>query len=108
MTCLEVSAKDGTINGSLPTEFRTSFFCMVLGAIMFLFAPHTNSQRFAYKQVEGEEKGESSQVADDKNVWADEGGLDEEEDDSFWASTHGKGSKPEADILGKQDDESKI
>lgn len=83
-------------------------FCMVLGAIMFLFAPHTNSQRFAYKQVEGDEKGESSQVADDKNVWADEGGLDEEEDDSFWASTHGKGSKPEADILGKQDDESKI
>ena len=26
MTCLEVSAKDGTINGSLPMEFRTSFF----------------------------------------------------------------------------------
>ena len=78
MTCLEVSAKDGTINGSLPTEFRTSFFAwwpgrspqqselvradyffcaakwfvwQVLGAIMFLFAPHTNSQRFAYKQA---------------------------------------------------------
>ena len=98
-------------------------------------------------EVEGDEKGESSQVADDKNVWADEvrftgdvrvgpwgfsvnrenvvasvigssaswktwkppsamsklihgyamlqGGLDEEEDDSFWASTHGKGPGPQ-------------
>eukprot|EP00434_Breviolum_minutum_P028123 symbB.v1.2.024878.t1/scaffold2384.1/size81742/4 len=65
-------------------------FCMVLAAIMFLFAPHTNSQRFAYKQVEADEQGEIH--TDEKNVWADEGGLDEEEDDSFWASTHGKGS----------------
>eukprot|EP00438_Fugacium_kawagutii_P024241 Skav223102 [mRNA] locus=scaffold419:614755:623350:+ [translate_table: standard] len=69
-------------------------FCMVLAAIMILFAPQTNSQRFAYKQVEEDEKGESAHMTDDKNVWADEGGLDEEEDDSFWASTHGKGSFP--------------
>ncbi|CAJ1361112.1 unnamed protein product [Effrenium voratum] len=75
-------------------------FCMVLAAIMFLFAPHTNSQRYAYKQVEPDEKGESSKAIDDKDVWADEGGLDEEEDDSFWASTHGKGSSASADIIG--------
>ena len=43
----------------------------VLAAIMFLFAPQSNSQRFAYKQVEADEKGSSSHV-DEKNVWADE------------------------------------
>ncbi|CAE7033721.1 tmem87a [Symbiodinium natans] len=73
-------------------------FCMVLAAIMFLWAPHTNSQRYAYKQVDDQE-GESSKITDSKDVWADEGGLDEEEDDSFWASTH-KSSNVKADILG--------
>eukprot|EP00439_Symbiodinium_sp_Y106_P062853 s1633_g9.t1 len=74
-------------------------FCMVLAAIMFLWAPHTNSQRYAYKQVDDQE-GETSKITEGKDVWADEGGLDEEEDDSFWASTHGKSSKVNADILG--------
>eukprot|EP00440_Ansanella_granifera_P048897 gb/GFBE01052976.1/.p1 GENE.gb/GFBE01052976.1/~~gb/GFBE01052976.1/.p1 ORF type:complete len:506 (+),score=121.02 gb/GFBE01052976.1/:1-1518(+) len=84
-------------------------FCMVLAAIMFLWAPHTNSQRYAYKQVEGVDKDEgTSKAVGGKDVWADEGGLDdEEEDDSFWASTRG-GKGPDADVIGvKADAESK-
>eukprot|EP00931_Biecheleriopsis_adriatica_P063239 TRINITY_DN3824_c0_g1_i3.p1 TRINITY_DN3824_c0_g1~~TRINITY_DN3824_c0_g1_i3.p1 ORF type:complete len:503 (-),score=91.85 TRINITY_DN3824_c0_g1_i3:130-1638(-) len=81
-------------------------FCMVLAAIMYLWAPHTNSQRYAYKPVDSSEKDDDSKAVDSKDVWADEGGLDdEEEDDSFWASTHaGKESEVKADIIGSKVD----
>jgi len=82
-------------------------FCIVLAAIMYLWAPHTNSQRYAYKQVDADDKEEQGgQAVGSKDVWADEGGLDdEEEDDSFWASTHrGKESAGvEAEVIGATD-----
>jgi len=66
-------------------------FLLVLAAMMYLWAPHTNTQRYAYShQVDGEEKEEIK--AEKPNVWAaDEEALEEDgEDDSFWATTHGK------------------
>eukprot|EP00930_Biecheleria_cincta_P082835 TRINITY_DN72487_c0_g1_i1.p1 TRINITY_DN72487_c0_g1~~TRINITY_DN72487_c0_g1_i1.p1 ORF type:complete len:508 (+),score=83.71 TRINITY_DN72487_c0_g1_i1:122-1645(+) len=83
-------------------------FCIVLGAIMYLWAPHTNSQRFAYKPVDGGEKPEDdTKASKSQDVWVDEAGLDdEEEDDSFWASTHGgkgKDSQVAADVIGSKD-----
>mmetsp|Transcript_85413 Transcript_85413/g.198575 ORF Transcript_85413/g.198575 Transcript_85413/m.198575 type:complete len:529 (+) Transcript_85413:64-1650(+) len=79
-------------------------FLLVLAAMMYLWAPHTNSQRYAYSvQVDDEDKGNESKVANtQQTVWADEDGLDEDgEEESFWATTHGKStsgvaSKPHA------------
>jgi len=84
-------------------------FCLVLAAIMYLWAPHTNSQRFAYKPVEANEKGDDDNKATKaQDVWVDEAGLDDEEDedDSFWASTHAgksKDSQVAADTIGSKD-----
>ncbi|CAE8639205.1 unnamed protein product [Polarella glacialis] len=82
-------------------------FCFVLIAIMVLWAPSTNGQRYAYKPVGDTEteKDSSSKAVDSSQVWADEGGLDdEEEDDSFWAAAHGKG--PKADVIGNKEESS--
>merc|ERR1711933_470465 len=66
-------------------------FLAVLAAMMYLWAPHTNSQRYAYShQVDGDDKDEDS-MNKSSNVWAPEDGLDDDGDDeSFWAATHGK------------------
>eukprot|EP00933_Yihiella_yeosuensis_P051179 TRINITY_DN49046_c0_g1_i1.p1 TRINITY_DN49046_c0_g1~~TRINITY_DN49046_c0_g1_i1.p1 ORF type:complete len:514 (+),score=70.05 TRINITY_DN49046_c0_g1_i1:40-1581(+) len=80
-------------------------FCLVLMAMMYLWAPHTNSQRYAYKQVDSyEEKAETK--AADKEIWADEGALDDDDDDdSFWASTRGKGGSVKPSTIGAGDED---
>uniref|UniRef100_A0A7S1RZR3 GOST seven transmembrane domain-containing protein n=1 Tax=Alexandrium catenella TaxID=2925 RepID=A0A7S1RZR3_ALECA len=68
-------------------------FLFVLAAMMYLWAPHTNSQRYAYShQVESDDKEHDGKAAAEaKTVWADEDGIDEDgEDESFWATTHSK------------------
>jgi len=69
-------------------------FLMVLAAMMYLWAPHKYSQRFAYsQQIDSTEKGEG-ESAPQADVWDEEGGLDGDADeaDSFWAKTHGGAS----------------
>lgn len=70
-------------------------FLMVLAGMMYLWAPHTNSQRYAYSHQVGDEDSnveDGKESAGGPNVWAAEDALDEDVDDeSFWATTHGKG-----------------
>lgn len=75
-------------------------FLLVLAAMMYLWAPHTNSQRYAYsQQIDGDDHDEKPGTGSEKAVWADEDGLDDEEaDDSFWATTH-KQAVP-AELIG--------
>jgi len=71
-------------------------FLAVLAAMMYLWAPHTNSQRYAYShQIDGDEKDEdAANNSRSSNVWAPEDGLDDDGDDeSFWATTHGSTKK---------------
>eukprot|EP00930_Biecheleria_cincta_P032481 TRINITY_DN22541_c0_g1_i1.p1 TRINITY_DN22541_c0_g1~~TRINITY_DN22541_c0_g1_i1.p1 ORF type:complete len:505 (+),score=79.44 TRINITY_DN22541_c0_g1_i1:80-1594(+) len=81
-------------------------FAFVLVAIMVLWAPHSDSQRYAYStQIDGnEESGIGAQAgteAADRSVWLDEkDGI--EGDDSFWSSTK-KGPdelKGPVDVIG--------
>merc|ERR1712217_737046 len=71
-------------------------FLLVLAGMMYLWAPHTNSQRYAYSHAaDDEEKDdmlEEGKAGNGGNVWAAEDALDEDiDDESFWATTHGKG-----------------
>uniref|UniRef100_A0A7S0A837 GOST seven transmembrane domain-containing protein n=1 Tax=Pyrodinium bahamense TaxID=73915 RepID=A0A7S0A837_9DINO len=71
-------------------------FLFVLAAMMYLWAPHTNSQRYAYSHQVDEHDAEPDSKAGGgpQTVWADEDGIDEDgEDDSFWATTHGKSAE---------------
>jgi hypothetical protein len=66
-------------------------FLVVLAAIMYLWAPHMHSQRYAYsQQVEDEETQAEMDAtkASSTGVWADEGMEEDAEDESFWATTH--------------------
>jgi len=66
-------------------------FLVVLAAMMYLWAPHKYSQRFAYSmQVDTKETDRDGDAVPQADVWAEEGGLDDdaEHDDSFWATTH--------------------
>merc|ERR1712066_123877 len=64
-------------------------FFFVLVVMMYLWAPHTNSQRYAYSQ-QADAKEEKDELSASRS-WADEEGIaEEEDDDSFWATTHGK------------------
>jgi len=77
-------------------------FLLVLAAMMYLWAPHTNSQRYAYsQQIDGDDR-DDTEKPQEKAVWADEDGLDDEEvDDSFWATTHKKeGDSVPAETIG--------
>uniref|UniRef100_A0A7S3MA22 GOST seven transmembrane domain-containing protein n=1 Tax=Spumella elongata TaxID=89044 RepID=A0A7S3MA22_9STRA len=72
-------------------------FLLVLSVMMYLWAPHTNSQRYAYSlQIDGDDKDkdEEGKEKEKPNVWAEEEGLDDDgEDESFWATTHEKGER---------------
>jgi len=71
-------------------------FLLVLAGMMYLWAPHTNSQRYAYSHA-ADDEDKDGMMEDGKdgrggNVWAAEDALDEDiDDESFWATTHGKG-----------------
>eukprot|EP00747_Dinoflagellata_sp_TGD_P030829 gnl/TRDRNA2_/TRDRNA2_134894_c1_seq1.p1 gnl/TRDRNA2_/TRDRNA2_134894_c1~~gnl/TRDRNA2_/TRDRNA2_134894_c1_seq1.p1 ORF type:complete len:532 (+),score=102.35 gnl/TRDRNA2_/TRDRNA2_134894_c1_seq1:53-1597(+) len=84
-------------------------FLFVLAAMMYLWAPHKYSQRYAYSQQVDDRDTDPSAKPDSANadIWAvdeaDNG--DDDEDDSFWATTHGgkdAGSKPNAEVIGVQ------
>jgi len=77
-------------------------FLLVLAAMMHLWAPRTNSQRYAYsQQIDGDDRDDEGKPGSgEKAVWADEDGLDQdEEDESFWATTHKKDNVP-AELIG--------
>jgi len=67
-----------------------ALFLFVLAAMMYLWAPHKYSQRFAYShQLDGTDENTAGQGS---GIWADEFGLEEDQDDrddgeSFWATT---------------------
>jgi hypothetical protein len=80
-------------------------FLVVLAAMMYLWAPHKYSQRFAYSQQVDSSDPDGAAAAAPADVWAEEGGLDDEPDDadSFWATTHNsnaEGPKAPADVIG--------
>jgi hypothetical protein len=62
-------------------------FLVVLAAMMYLWAPHKYSQRYAYSQ-EGGRVDKDADGGKESDVWADEGGLDDDCDDgeAFWAN----------------------
>jgi len=67
-------------------------FLLVLVSMMYLWAPHKNSQRYAYNQVDVKEPDAIS--ADDvvpaasaSPDWVDEVGDDDDDDDTFMSST---------------------
>jgi len=89
-------------------------FLLVLIVMMYLWAPHSNAQRYAYSAVDTENEKEardSEAGGKEAAVWADTGGLDEEEEDeSFWSTTHGKTGaaegidrKPKPEKIGGED-----
>mmetsp|Transcript_28818 Transcript_28818/g.79426 ORF Transcript_28818/g.79426 Transcript_28818/m.79426 type:complete len:517 (-) Transcript_28818:207-1757(-) len=68
-------------------------FAFVLVVMMYLWAPHKYSQRYAYTHMENKDK-ESVEAVD--SVWADEAAEEEHNDDeSFWSATRGDTAFPE-------------
>merc|ERR1712217_407611 len=67
-------------------------FLFVLSAMMYLWAPHKYSQRYAYsQQIDGNEHEFGNNAQDNPgSIWADDDGMDDDGDDgeSFWATTH--------------------
>jgi len=76
-------------------------FFFVLAAMMYLWAPHKYSQRYAYSQ-QIDDTGDSDKEGNDTvipatEIWADEDEDDGDDGDSFWAST--RQGPPE--VIGK-------
>merc|ERR1712066_762822 len=66
-------------------------FLIVLCAMMYLWQPASNSDRYAYSVHVDPEQGPGSPKGVDNAAtpWAEEDGEEEEgEDDSFWSMTH--------------------
>merc|ERR1719191_1268276 len=61
-------------------------FLLVLVAMMYLWAPHKYSQRYAYSQ-QLDNDGDGAAADNPQAVWADDDALDDGDDDteSFWA-----------------------
>mmetsp|Transcript_49387 Transcript_49387/g.152314 ORF Transcript_49387/g.152314 Transcript_49387/m.152314 type:complete len:524 (-) Transcript_49387:61-1632(-) len=81
-------------------------FLFVLAAMMYLWAPHKYSQRYAYStQISGHEQemGLGGPERHGNTVWADEDEDENDDADSFWATTHGRDAdepKAPADVIG--------
>jgi len=83
-------------------------FLLVLAAMMYLWTPGNNSQRYMYSAAADKELEEDGAPA--KASWAEEPLDDDGDDDSFWATTHaGETNKvaPVAERVGAtaQDDD---
>merc|ERR1712217_180979 len=67
-------------------------FLFVLSAMMYLWAPHKYSQRYAYsQQIDGNEHDPGTNIPDNPGcIWADDDWMDDDGDvgESFWAATH--------------------
>lgn len=68
-------------------------FFLVVAAMMYLWAPHMHSKRYAYSQASTQPDEESQAVANPDNVLADEDLGEEEEDESLRTMTHGKSTQ---------------
>lgn len=66
-------------------------FLVVLMAMMFLWAPHSNSQRYAYSHPGKARDGDRKESG--KDEWAAEDGSPGADDESFWDATHGETPK---------------
>jgi len=78
-------------------------FLLVLASMMYLWAPHTNSKRYAYNQVVDEREEDGGESA---KAGAEEAGDDDDADDeSFWATTH---RTPSAGVTTMSADAEKI
>mmetsp|Transcript_50314 Transcript_50314/g.145924 ORF Transcript_50314/g.145924 Transcript_50314/m.145924 type:complete len:522 (+) Transcript_50314:70-1635(+) len=79
-------------------------FLGVLAAMMYLWAPHKYSQRYAYStQIGGtdHELGAGGGDAPGSAVWAEEEDDENDDADSFWATTHrGADEHAPADVIG--------
>merc|ERR1712008_111405 len=76
-------------------------FLFVLAAMMYLWAPNKNSQRYAYSHLSelGDEEDDDGETPRPKNVWDDDD--DEAEDESFFTATRGQtGQAAVADTIG--------
>merc|ERR1711963_310989 len=66
-------------------------FLFVLASMMYLWAPHKYSQRYAYsQQIDGNDHDLGNSNPDNPRlIWADDDGDDDADDgESFWATTH--------------------
>merc|ERR1740121_2004958 len=74
-------------------------FLCILVAMMYLWAPHKYSQRYAYSQTatdqDDKEKAGITGPESAQDVWAEEAGEEEGDDEgeSFWATTHSSSRK---------------
>jgi len=76
-------------------------FLFVLVAMMYLWAPHKYSQRYAFSQQIGDDDDAPREMENPSAVWADDDVLDDgagDDEGSFWAATQG-GQSP--DVIGK-------
>jgi len=83
-------------------------FLALLCSMMYLWAPHKYSQRYAYSQ-QVDQADTDNVAAPAVDVWAEEGGLDDDGDDqdSFWATTHRDSADVDkvsisADVIGAE------
>mmetsp|Transcript_35323 Transcript_35323/g.75275 ORF Transcript_35323/g.75275 Transcript_35323/m.75275 type:complete len:519 (+) Transcript_35323:114-1670(+) len=70
-------------------------FLFVLMAMMYLWAPHQNSRRYAYSKQLDDDANEAEKAAPPSAAWEDD---EDVEDDSFWAATKGNG--PDETVIG--------
>merc|ERR1712217_534083 len=77
-------------------------FLFVLAAMMYLWAPHKYSQRYAYSTQVGNGDGADGVQISQKTsaaVWADDDEDELDDGESFWAATH-KDNK--VDVIGAE------
>jgi hypothetical protein len=70
-----------------------TIFLIVLMAMMYLWAPHMHSKRYAYSQAVSQEDDEKQGETKPDSIWADEELGEEEDDDSLWSITHAKSTQ---------------
>jgi len=79
-------------------------FLFILVAMMYLWAPHKYSQRYAYSQTAtDQDDNENAGITNPdsaQDVWAEEAGDEEEGDEgeSFWETTHSSSRKESSTI----------
>jgi len=71
--------------------FSHLLFMLVLVVMMYLWAPHTNSQRYAYtQQMDDKDIRDNDEEKSGNPMWTEDDG-DDGDDESFWATTHSRG-----------------
>merc|ERR1712194_626629 len=81
---------------------KLALFLLVLMAMMFLWAPHQNSQRFGFSQQIGMDDKDLEDNAG--AIWGDEDEDDEDgpQKDSFWAATELAKTADPVDVIGSK------